>query len=133
MRVYYFCYVFLTNQKSKKDYVSKISNKNEYSFVTSIAIYDITEKIHEDEFYLTVALGDCTIEEYNLPYDKLTLRASERIYDEVVVNSGFIGVSLEITIPYNQPKSDIGMILKEKHTDYCEIIAVTTKNNVLID
>lgn len=114
-------------------YVLKISNKNDYTLITSIPIYDITEKIHDDDFYLTVALEAYTIEEYSLPYDRITLRVSESIYDEIVVNSGFIGASLKITIPYNQPKSDIGMILKEKNTDYCEIIGITTKDNVVID
>lgn len=114
-------------------YILKMSNKKDYIIITAIPIHDITEKIHNNDlFYLTVDLEDYIIEEYNLSYDKLTLRVSESIYNKVVVNSGFIGVSLRITIPYNQPKSDIETILREKNADYCEIIGITAKGNFSI-
>lgn len=113
--------------------VVKMSNKDDHSFVTALSIYDITEKKQDDEFYLTVALDDFVVEEYSLSQNDFTFQVKESIYNKVIANSGFTGVSLKVTIPYDQPKSDIGMILKENRTDYCEIISVTTKDNILID
>lgn len=113
--------------------ILEMSNKKDYIIITAIPINDITEKIHNDGlYYLTVTLEDYIIEEYNLSYDKLTLKVSESIYNKVVINSGFIGISLRIKIPYNQPKSNIETILREKNTDYCEIIGITTKGNISI-
>ena len=115
-------------------YSFKIKNKNDYILITAIPIFDITEKTYYNEvFYLTIVLDNDIIEKYNLSYSKLTLRASESIYNEIIVNSGFSGVSLRITIPNNKPKSDLGNILKEKKTDYCEIIGVTKKDNTFIE
>lgn len=113
--------------------ILEMSNKKDYIIITAIPINDITEKIHNDGlYYLTVTLEDYIIEEYNLSYDKLTLKVSESIYNKVVINSGFIGISLRIKIPYNQPKSNIETILREKNTDYCEIIGITAKGNISI-
>lgn len=113
--------------------ILETSNKKDYIIITAIPINDITEKIHNDGlYYLTVTLEDYIIEEYNLSYDKLTLKVSESIYNKVVINSGFIGISLRIKIPYNQPKSNIETILREKNTDYCEIIGITAKGNISI-
>ena len=113
--------------------ILETSNKKDYIIITAIPINDITEKIHNDGlYYLTVTLEDYIIEEYNLSYDKLTLKVSESIYNKVVINSGFIGISLRIKIPYNQPKSNIETILREKNTDYCEIIGITAKGSISI-
>lgn len=104
-----------------------------HTFITSIPVLDITDKFSEDEFYVTIVLDDCIVEEYRLTYNELTVPVNEEIYDEIVVNEGFAGVTLQVTIPDNQPKSDIGMVLKEKLTQYCKIISVTTTKNIVIN
>lgn len=104
-----------------------------HTFVTSIPILDITDKFSEDEFYVTIVLDDCIVEEYRLTYNELTVPVNEDIYDEIVVNEGFSGVTLQVTIPDGQPKSDIRMVLKDKLTQYCKIISVTTTKNIVIN
>lgn len=115
-------------------YSSKLSNKNNYILITTIPISDITEKTYYNKlFYLTIVLDDYIIEKYNLSYNELTLKSSERIYNKIIVNSGFSGASLRITITNNKSNNDLENILKERNTDYCEIIGVTKKDNTFID
>ncbi len=45
----------------------------------------------------------------------------------------FVGVSLKITSVKKLSNIDVGLILKEKQTDLCEIISVTKADNTLID
>lgn len=105
----------------------------DYTFVASLSIDNITEKTQgEDGFYLTVALPEYVREEYSLPYDKLTIQTSEDIFEKVKANEGFAGVTLQVTIPNGQPKREIDMVLKEKLTEYCRVISVTTKGNAVI-
>lgn len=112
----------------------KISNKKDTIIGTAIPIYDVVEKFcNNDEYYLTVAFEDYFIEQYKLPKDKLTFKVKESIYNKVIVNSGFVGISLTIKIPYNEPKIDIGTILRENHTNYCKIVRITSKDNISID
>ncbi len=113
--------------------ILKISTKPDATIITTLSIQDVTEKSHTDNYYLTILLDDFVVEEYNLSYNSLTLKATESIYNRVEVNSGFAGVSLKITIPANQEKRDLGMILKEKLTDWCQIVGLTTEDNLLID
>lgn len=114
--------------------ILKISTKPQATtIITTLSIQDVTEKSHTDDYYLTLLLDDFVVEEYGLTYNSLTIKTTESIYNNVDVNSGFVGVSLEITIPSNQEKRDIGMILKENLTDWCKIIGITTKNNEIID
>lgn len=115
--------------------IFKISNKNDYSdynFVTSIPIQDIKTKFYDNDFYLTIVLEDDIIEDYNLSYNEIDFKVNKSIYDKIIINSDYTGITLEVVIPYNHPKNDIGIILKEKYTDYCKIIAITTKDNNLI-
>ena len=113
--------------------VLKISTKPDTTIITTLSIQDITEKSHTDDYYLTILLDDFVAEEYGLSYKSLTLRTTESVYNKVKINSGFVGVSLKIVIPGNQEKRDLGMILKENLTDWCEVVGITTKNNVIID
>ncbi len=113
--------------------VLKVSTKPDTTIITTLSIQDITEKSHTDDYYLTILLDEYVVEEYNLSYDKLTLKTTESIYEKVKENSGFSGITLKIEIPGNQEKRDLGMILKENLTDWCEIIGITTKDNVIIN
>jgi len=113
--------------------ILKISTKPDTTIITALAVQDITEKSHTDNYYLTILLDDFVVQEYGLSYNSLTFKTAESIYNKVKVNSGFVGVSLKIVIPTNQEKRDLGMILKENLTDWCEIVGITTKDNVIIN
>ncbi len=109
------------------------TKSKDYTFVTTLSIDDIIEKTQgEDGFYLTVALPEYVREEYSLPYEKLTIQTSEDIFEKVKANEGFAGMTLQVTIPNGQPKREIGMVLKEKLTEYCRVTSVTTKGNTVI-
>ena len=111
----------------------KPANTKNYNFVASVPISDITDKFYSKEYYMTVILDNCIVEEYNLKHNKLTIPVSKDIYDQVVVNDGFTGITLQVTMPSDQPKTDIGMVLKEELVEYCRITSVTNKDNVVID
>ena len=112
--------------------ILKISTKPDTTIIT-ISIQNITEKSHTDNYYLTILLDDSVVQEYGLSYNSLTFKTAESIYNKVKVNSGFVGASLKIVIPTDQEKRDLGMILKENLTDWCEIVGITTKDNVSIN
>lgn len=105
--------------------------KNE--LITSISIESVTEKFHnEDGYYLTVILDDCVVKSYHLNYDRVSLKTGRRIYDKVFPDENFVGVSLKIASDKKLSHNDVGLTLKEKQTDLCEIIAVTKADNTLI-
>lgn len=66
------------------------------------------------------------MEEYSLSSNLLTMRTTESVYAEADTDSSYIGISLTVTIPETEPKTDdIGVVLKGGHTDYCEITALS--------
>ena len=111
----------------------KMTKEKGYSFVTALSIDDIAEKMQEEDgFYLTVALPEHVRNEYSLSYEKLTIQTSKDIFEQVKANEGFVGATLQVTIPEGRPEKEIGIVLKEKLAEYCRIISVTTKENVVI-
>lgn len=111
----------------------KMTEEKGYSFVTALSIDDIAEKMQEEDgFYLTVALPEHVRNEYSLSYEKLTIQTSKDIFEQVKANEGFVGATLQVTIPEGRPEKEIGIVLKEKLAEYCRIISVTTKENVVI-
>lgn len=111
----------------------KMTEEKGYSFVTALSIDDIAEKMQEEDgFYLTVALPEHVRNEYSLSYEKLTIQTSKDIFEQVKANEGFVGAALQVTIPEGRPEKEIGIVLKEKLAEYCRIISVTTKENVVI-
>ncbi len=111
----------------------KMTEEKGYTFVTALSIDDIAEKMQEEDgFYLTVALPEHVRNEYSLSYEKLTIQTSKDIFEQVKANEGFVGATLQVTIPEVRPEKEIGIVLKEKLAEYCRIISVTTKENVVI-
>ena len=111
----------------------KMTEEKGYSFVTALSIDDIAEKMQEEDgFYLTVALPEHVSNEYSLSYEKLTIQSSKDIFEQGKENEGFVGATLQVTIPEGRPEKEIGIVLKEKLAEYCRIISVTTKENVVI-
>lgn len=116
-------------------YVPKsLAGEYEHVTVTAISVDSIAEKFHdEDGYFLTVALGDELVKEYNLSYDRVSVRTGQGIYDKVSPGEVCAGVTLRIRWPEKQPRVDIGAELKGKQTDRWEIISVTTADNETID
>ncbi len=110
----------------------KISNEKDYSFIASVPISDVADKFTDGELYLTVVFEDDVVKEYHLSNNKFTIPVNKDVYDQIVVNDGFIGVTLQVTIPEGQTHADIGTILKEGLVEYCKIIAVTKTDNIVI-
>ncbi len=108
--------------------------KDGHVTVTSVSIESIAEKLHnEDGYYLTVVLEDSAVEFFHLSYDTVSFKTKQSIYDKVFPEDDFAGVSLKITEPEKRSRIDPGAVLREKQTDFCEIISVTKADNSLID
>ena len=117
-------------------WIAAVSNteKNERATITSISVESIAEKFqNEDGYYLTVVLDDSMVEAYHLSYDRISLKTGQRIYDKILPEDNFAGVSLKITGPEKRSNADLGLVLKEKQDGFCEIISVTKADNSLID
>lgn len=110
------------------------AGEDEHVTVTAIFVDSIAEKLHnEDGCFLTVALGDELVKEYNLPYDRVSVRTRQGIFDRVSPGDVCAGVTLKIRWPEKQSQADIGAELKRKQTDRWEIVSVTTADNETID
>lgn len=111
--------------------VHQIKKGEDFTFYTTLSICAVTEKTEQDGIYcLTVQLEDWTVEEYSLPSNLLTMRTTESVYAEANPGGNYIGISLTVTIPGTEPKTDdIGVVLKGGHTDYCKITTISTADN----
>lgn len=93
--------------------------------VTVLSIESIAEKFQdEDGYYLTVALEDWLIDEYDLSYDRATFRTRQDIYDEVSAGDKYAGVTLKISEPEKCGNGDVRAVLKWDMCDLCEIISL---------
>lgn len=102
-----------------------VIQKNERETVTTLSVDSIAEKFqNEDGYYLTVALEDWLIEEYNLPYDRVTFKTRQDIYDKVSPGDIYAGVTLKIREPEKCSNGDIHAVLKWELSDLCEIISL---------
>lgn len=99
--------------------------------ITTLSIREISEKSKEEDIcYLTVILGDDVVDEYSLHYNTLKIKAEEKVYNKVIVNSGFAGASIEI--PRIENNDEFVIMLKEKNTEKWMIKGVTTQDNIII-
>ena len=95
---------------------------------TTLSIDRIAEKLHnEDGYYLTVALEDWLIEDYNLSYDRITFKTEQEVYDKVSPGDIYAGVTLKIREPEQCSNGDIRAVLKWKRNDLCEIVSLGQK------
>lgn len=99
--------------------------------ITTLSIKDITEKIeHEGSYYLTIVLDDFVVEDYSLAFNQLTLPTEENLYNQLTVNTGYVGVCLEV--PYFQERGEFLLKLKSQDTANWKIISVTTSENQVV-
>lgn len=104
------------------------SQKNERETVTTLSVDSIAEKFHNDDgYYLTVALEDWLIEEYNLSCDRVTFKTGQDIYDKVSPGDSYAGVTLRIREPEKCSNGDVRAVLKWDMSDLCEIISLGQK------
>lgn len=102
-----------------------VSQKNERETVTTLSVDSIAEKFHNDGgYYLTVALEDWLIEEYNLSCDRVTFKTGQDIYDKVSPGDSYAGVTLRIREPEKCSNGDVRAVLKWDMSDLCEIISL---------
>ena len=95
---------------------------------TTLSIDRIAEKLHNgDGYYLTVALEDWLIEDYNLSYDRITFKTEQEVYDKVSPGDIYAGVTLKIREPEKCSNGDIRAVLKWKRNDLCEIVSLGQK------
>ena len=73
--------------------------KEDFFFVTTLSISDIADKQQADDYTLTLVLEDSLVQEYGLPDRQLTLSAKDSLWQQVEPQSGFVGATLEVTIP----------------------------------
>ena len=108
--------------------------KDEGVTITALSIEGIGEKFqNEDEYYLTVDLEDWLVDSYHLPYDRVSFKTRQDIYDKVVPGEPCSGVTLKIADPERRQSNDlIGWVMKERRHDLCEIISVSTAGNHII-
>lgn len=109
-----------------------------YFFWSTFFIDDITDKFYNsEEYYITVDLDDSMVEEYRLTSDTFTFPTTKSLYDRAELNVGYVGVSLQVTLPVTLPEGskppDMGLILRENLTEYCIITGATVEGNIPID
>lgn len=108
--------VFVLKKRSKeRDYI--------YS-ITTMSIERVTAKYEKDgAFYLTVVLDDF----YHLPDQKISLRTTDSIYENVILNVKYVGAILRIQLPEEEKLMtiDAQSVLKLYGGEYCEITALT--------
>ncbi|NBJ88707.1 hypothetical protein [Acutalibacter sp. 1XD8-36] len=102
--------------------------KNEHEAIAVLSIESIAEKFHNnDEYYLTVALEDWLIEDFNLSYDRISFKTEQDIYDKVSPGDVYAGVTLKIRESEKCSNGDIHAVLKWERSDLCEIISLGQK------
>ena len=76
-----------------------------YFFWSTFFIDDITDKFYNsEEYYITVDLDDSMVEEYRLTSDTFTFPTTKSLYDRAELNVGYVGVSLQVTLPVTLPE-----------------------------
>ena len=97
-----------------------------YFFLSTFFIDDITDKGYDgEEYYITILLDDSMVEGCRLTSDTFSIPTTKSIHDQVALNVGYLGVSVEVTLPEGYAKTmDMGYIFRENLTEYCKITKV---------
>ena len=100
--------------------------------ITTLPICEITEKVHSDDYYLNIKMDSWYQEEYKLPSDTILVRTTKSVFEQVTAGKDYIGVCVEINLPVDSPRADIGMLIKENQVAYFKIISLTKAGNIRI-
>lgn len=94
-----------------------------------LPICAITEKVHSDNYYLSIQLDSWFQEENKLPADIVLIKCTESVFEKVSVGNDYIGAGIEIVLPTDYPQIDVGVLIRENKIGYFTITSVTTSEN----
>ena len=94
-----------------------------------LPICAITEKVHSDNYYLSIQLDSCFQEENKLPSDIVLIKCTKSVFEKVSVGNDYIGAGIEIVLPTDYPQVDVGALIRENKIDYFTITSVTNSIN----
>ena len=116
-----------------------ISHRERTVMISSILpICAITEKVHSDDYYLSVQLDKWYQEENKLPSDIVWIKCTKSVFEKASVGNDYIGAEIEIVLPADSPElnalngmldTPIGMLILENKIGYFTITSVTTSIN----
>lgn len=125
--------LFCAAAVSSAAYIHHRNNQdNTVTVITTLPISAITEKVHSDDYYLTIKMDGWYQEQYKLPSDTISVKSTKSVFEKVEVGNDYIGVCVEINIPADQPRADVGMLIKEDKVGYFKIISLTRGENTVI-
>lgn len=100
--------------------------------ITTLPICEITEKVYSDDYYLNIKLDSWYQEQDTLPSDTILVRTTKSVFEQVTAGKDYIGVCVEINLPTDYPRVDVGMLIKSNQVAYFKIISLTKAGNILI-
>ena len=114
-------------------YIHHINHREKIvTTITTIPICEITEKVYSDDYYLNIKLDSWYQEENMLPSDTILVRTTKSVFEQVTAGKDYIGVCIEINLPSDHPRTDVGVLIKENKVAYFKIISLTKAGNILI-
>ncbi|MBQ6852474.1 MAG: hypothetical protein IJO04_05545 [Oscillospiraceae bacterium] len=99
---------------------------------TTLPICEVTEKVYSDDYYLNIKLDSWYQEEYKLPSDTILVRTTKSVFEQVTAGKDYIGVCVEIILPDDYLRADVGVLIRENHTACFKIISLTKAGNIRI-
>ena len=108
--------------------VRKRSEERDSVYWMTMPIERVTAKYEKDGmFYLTVVLDDSFAPEYHLPDQEVSMRTTESIYENIMLDKKYVGASLTVRLPAGEKLTtiDIRSVLKFYGGEYCEITLLT--------
>lgn len=108
--------------------VGKRSGEKDRICGTMIPIERVTAKYEKDGvFYLTVVLDDFFVTENHLSDQEVSMRTTESIYENIMLDKKYVGASLTVRLPAGEKLTtiDIRSVLKLYGGEYCEITLLT--------
>lgn len=108
--------------------VRKRSEERDSVYWMTMPIERVTAKYEKDGvFYLTVVLDDSFAPEYHLPDQEVSMRTTESIYENIMLDKKYVGASLTVRLPAGEKLTsiDIQSVLKLYGGEYCEITLLT--------
>ena len=100
--------------------------------ITTLPICEITEKVYSDDYYLNIKLDSWYQEQNTLASDTILVRTTKSVFEQVTAGKDYIGVCVEINLPADYPRVDVGMLIKSNQVAYFKIISLTKAGNIHI-
>ncbi len=118
--------LFCAAAVSSAAYVHHRNNQDKtVTVITTLPISAITEKAHSDDYYLTIKLDGWYQAENSLPTDTISVKTTKSVFEKAEIGASYAGVTVEVSIPTDHPRTDIGMLIKENKISYFKIVLVS--------